>query len=289
MAKQSAHVRAIQTLSDLKSALSRFAGNTRCALRSADSEIQHTQNWLREREAHWRRVVAERRREVEKARQAYEACMRRGHSRSSRNDEGRSSNCSAQAAALRRAEAALREAQAKLDTVKYWQVQVRQAVDRYRVHARRLQELTTTRTEIAKTFLERKRADLEKYQRAMVASAFIAAASVVSRRLTTRARQRAVRLAKKQEIALAQKTGQGTRPWNKQQLRQLRRGQFPKTYHGHHINNVRRFPARTGNPDNIEFVTQKEHYQRHQGNWHNNTSGKMYNRKSLMIQWGRYK
>lgn len=162
MKGESAHVRAIQTLADLKSALSRFAGRARGALRSAEDEIRRTQEWLREREAHWQRVVEKCRREVERAQAALERCRRSTYV--DRDGRRRQPDCSAEAAALRRAVEALREAEAKLAKVKYWQAQVRQAVDRYRVHARRLQELTTARTERAKTFLERRRTDLEKYR-----------------------------------------------------------------------------------------------------------------------------
>lgn len=161
MAKQAAHVLVIRTLGDLRSALVRFSGSARDAMRAAEAEIRRTQEWLRERENHWQREVERCQVQVERARRAYESCMR--HSRS-RDKNERGSDCSAEAAALRQAEQALREAQAKLALVRQWQARLREAVARYQVHARRLQELSTSRTEQARTFLANKQADLERYR-----------------------------------------------------------------------------------------------------------------------------
>lgn len=138
-----ANIRAIQALTELRNALGRFAGNAQEALRAAELEIRRTQEWLREREAHWQR-------EVEKARRAYEACLRW------RDEEGRGPSCAAEEAALRWAEAELRK-------VQYWRARVERAVAEYRRCANRLKQLTTTYTEQAQALLERKREELEAY------------------------------------------------------------------------------------------------------------------------------
>ena len=135
---KAANVRAIQALTELRNALRRFGRGAQEALASAEIEIRRTQEWLREREAHWRR-------EVEEARAAYEDCLA---------EEG--SNCAAEEAALHRAEAELRK-------VQYWQVRVEQAVAEYRRYANRLKHLVKDHTERAQAFLDRRRAELESY------------------------------------------------------------------------------------------------------------------------------
>lgn len=48
---------------------------------------------------------------------------------------------------------------------------------------------------------------------------------------------------------------------------------------GHHINNVKHHPRLAGNPNNIRFVTRKEHYRlHHNGKWRKKTTGKMIKR-----------
>jgi len=268
-----ANVRAIRSLEDLKGALGRFGGEAREALQAADREIRRTLDWLQERLNYWQR-------EVEQCQRAYDACMR------SRDRDGRGPSCNAEAAALRRA-------QAELTNVRRWLAQVQQVAGSYHVQARRLQNLATVHTEKAQAFLGRKIGDLEQYVAlasgvAMLGPPLLNAVRSQYQMVRSRVGQQAVRLAKQQEVALVQKTHRGTRDWSRLELRQLKSGQFPKGYHGHHINNVARFPDLADNPDNIRFVTPQEHKRLHHWKW-SNTSGKMFNRKSLMVQWARYK
>jgi len=148
---EAVHVRAIRALTELKDALGRFAGGAQEALRAAEIEIRRTQEWLREREAHWQR-------EVEKARRAYEACLR------CRDEEGRGPSCAAE-------ERALRQAQAELRKVQYWRARVEQAVAEYRGYANRLKHLVTDHTGRAQAFLARRKAELEAYIAVPVPSA----------------------------------------------------------------------------------------------------------------------
>jgi len=91
-------------------------------------------------------------------------------------------------------------------------------------------------------------------------------------------RRRAVRHAWKQEQALVQATGKGTRRWSKAEKAELLANGKVKGYHGHHINNVANHPNLAANPNNIEFVTPTEHLARHGGNWRNPTSGSLMDR-----------
>lgn len=95
------------------------------------------------------------------------------------------------------------------------------------------------------------------------------------------ARRAAVRKAWKEEQALVKATGEGTRRWSEKEAKQLLNKGKVKGYQGHHIKSVKHHPnieKHVGNPDNIEFVTPKEHLSRHRGNYKNKTKGALLNR-----------
>jgi len=95
-------------------------------------------------------------------------------------------------------------------------------------------------------------------------------------------RQKAVRDAWKQEFELVKATGRGTREWKPHEIRSLTKGQKVTGYEGHHIRSVNgHSPKWAADPRNIEFVTRKEHLQRHGGNFHNPTTGKLIDRQKL--------
>lgn len=91
--------------------------------------------------------------------------------------------------------------------------------------------------------------------------------------------------ARKEEIELVQKTGSGTRDWTEAEKTLLRRGSFPLGYQAHHIQNLNDHPDLAFNQDNIRFFTPQEHLQiGHQGDFRNASYGKLFNRRSMMIQ-----
>ncbi|MCY8130359.1 Wall associated protein, partial [Bacillus spizizenii] len=92
-------------------------------------------------------------------------------------------------------------------------------------------------------------------------------------------RRSAVKKAWQQERDLIIRTGKGTRKWsNKRKAEIVRKGKA-KGIIGHHINNVKHHPRLAGNPNNIRFVTRKEHYRlHHNGKWRKKTTGKMIKR-----------
>lgn len=106
-------------------------------------------------------------------------------------------------------------------------------------------------------------------------------------RLPGRARSSARYHSQKEELALVQSTGRGTRPWSDREVALMRNNCFPTGYHAHHINSLSRFPELAWNPDNIYFATPSEHLQKHAGDWHHATGGRMFNRRSMMVQWAR--
>jgi len=93
------------------------------------------------------------------------------------------------------------------------------------------------------------------------------------------ARRTAVRQAWKQEKALVEETGAGSRRWTEAEKQQLLQNGKVQGYYGHHINSVKGHPNMAGDPNNIEFVTFREHLARHQGNFRNITKGILIFRK----------
>lgn len=87
-----------------------------------------------------------------------------------------------------------------------------------------------------------------------------------------RERQKAVREAWKNEKRLVLE-GKGTRNWSKQQQKEILKRGSVKGYDGHHMKSVIKYPQYAGNPKNIQFLTEKEHYNAHGGNYKMPTNG----------------
>lgn len=85
-------------------------------------------------------------------------------------------------------------------------------------------------------------------------------------------RQKAVREAWKNEKNLVQQ-GKGTRNWSESQQKELCTRGAVKGYDGHHMKSVSKYPRYAGNPKNIQFLTEKEHYNAHGGNFKKPTNG----------------
>lgn len=86
-------------------------------------------------------------------------------------------------------------------------------------------------------------------------------------------RRKAVRDAWKQEQKNALEGKKLSRDWNAKELQQLKRTGRVRGYEGHHINSVNGHEIMAGDPNNIMFVTRKEHLALHAGNWRNMTCG----------------
>jgi hypothetical protein len=76
-------------------------------------------------------------------------------------------------------------------------------------------------------------------------------------------RDAAVAAAWKQEADLVRRTGQGTRNWTAKQMQQLLDTGKVRGYVGHHINSVNDSPLFAGLPENIQFLTFRQHYRIH--------------------------
>lgn len=93
------------------------------------------------------------------------------------------------------------------------------------------------------------------------------------RRQLTNARQSAVRNAWKEERARVE-NGLGTRDWTPDQQKELLETGRVSGYDGHHMKSVSQFPQYAGDPNNIQFLSEDEHFEgAHQGSYHNATNG----------------
>ncbi len=92
--------------------------------------------------------------------------------------------------------------------------------------------------------------------------------------VTQSTRSRVVREAWANEVELVRETGQGTRKWTQAEIDELLTTGKVKGYQGHHMKSVKGYPHLAGDPDNIQFLTRKEHLLAHGGNWRNITHGR---------------
>ncbi len=76
-------------------------------------------------------------------------------------------------------------------------------------------------------------------------------------------RDSAISAAWQQEADLVRRTGQGTRNWTAKQKQQLLDTGKVRGYLGHHISSVNDSPLLAGLPDNIQFLTFRQHYRIH--------------------------
>ena len=68
--------------------------------------------------------------------------------------------------------------------------------------------------------------------------------------------------------------GYGTRKWTVDEQKEILQRGAVRGYQGHHMKSVSRHPEHAGNPQNIQFLNQKEHlYGAHGGSYHNSTDG----------------
>lgn len=85
-------------------------------------------------------------------------------------------------------------------------------------------------------------------------------------------RSDAVALAWERERSLILQ-GKGTRNWNERQQREILERGSVRGFEGHHMISVQISAELAGDPDNIQFLTWREHLQAHRANYFNPTNG----------------
>jgi len=157
-----AHVERLATLHDLKVALGVFGGRVQEVLQAVEIEIKQAVEWLQGRIRYWQHEVEIRKIEVRKAEAALASC-RRGAALNSGNKRSRENPCLGQEMALAQARARLAEAELQLANARTCLGEVQKAAAKYRVHARKVTALVTSRKEKAQAVLVAARTQLERY------------------------------------------------------------------------------------------------------------------------------
>jgi hypothetical protein len=87
-----------------------------------------------------------------------------------------------------------------------------------------------------------------------------------------------------EERALVMTGHPGTRAWTEAQLAELESTGKVRGFEGHHIDIVKGYEAKAGDPNNIDFLTRKEHLEAHGGNFRNPTDGegKAFDREGMI-------
>jgi len=101
-------------------------------------------------------------------------------------------------------------------------------------------------------------------------------------------RRKAVDLAWKNEKGRVL-DGKGTRDWSQKEQREIIARGKAKGYQGHHMKSVDGHNSKAGEPDNIQFLTRREHLNAHKGNYRNNTNGYYDPKSQKMNEFGRNK
>jgi len=157
----SANVRNIQALADLKAALARFKSDALAPIHAAQQELERAQEWLAERERHWRRQVQQGEQVVQQAQATLARCQASGY----RDQQGRyyPPNCSAEERAVAHAQQQLRQARAELESVQLAVRAVQQQAASFQRQAQLLKAALENDVAKATALLERKIAILLGY------------------------------------------------------------------------------------------------------------------------------
>jgi len=153
---QSANVRSIDVLRQLRTALCSFGEDAQEALAAAEQEIRRTTDWLQRQLEYWQRQVRERGEEVVRAKTAI-VQRRWGH------QEGRGPGTTEAEMALKEAQRRLKEAEEKVQTVRRWINLLPREINEYQGPARRLGGFIEADLKHATAVLESKIASLEAY------------------------------------------------------------------------------------------------------------------------------
>jgi len=157
----SALVHNLQTLTDLRDALGRFAHDAQESLRAAEADVSRAQQWIQQRVWHWQRQVQQAQQGVRRAQAALNRCQSQVHV--GRDGRRRVPDCRSEERAVATAERRLRETEAQLRKAQQWKTRLESAAGEYRRHAGRLQRLASTHTPRSRAFLERLATELERY------------------------------------------------------------------------------------------------------------------------------
>ena len=159
---QKVDVRAVHALDELRVALVRFRTEIEASLREMEAAIHRVEQYLGEREAHWKRQVIRREAEHKKALAALAACRSQAY-RDPKTGRTYVPPCTQEQEWVMRTRVELERATAALRTVREWRKVVERTVEEYRRQARRLAAHLEENVPKATARLERHAATLRAY------------------------------------------------------------------------------------------------------------------------------
>jgi len=157
----SADIRDIQVLGDLKNAFGRFGEDVLQILASLQKEFEEIQEKLQERQDHWQREIDVAEDRVHAARRSLSECESSGYY----DEEGdyQAPNCSSEEDEVQETEKHLAECEVNLETVKQWRHRIESSIADFQNEIHRLSNLASTRTGSAQAFLANKLEILNRY------------------------------------------------------------------------------------------------------------------------------
>lgn len=157
----SAKVQSVQALIDLKTSINYFGNEAQASLQCAEQEILSTEEWLRQRLAHWKMEEHRRQNALLAAEKALASCKASGY----RDEDGyyHAPDCTSYEFAVSQAVTQLQEAQAEINNIKQWTSKVNQATASYRAQAHRLSRIISSDIPNASAFLGKKITELQSY------------------------------------------------------------------------------------------------------------------------------
>ena len=154
----SADIRDIQVLGDLKAAFGRFGEELQQILPALQKQFEEIQEQLDDRQKHWQRQADTAQEEVYEARRSLSECESQ-----SDDEDGNSPDCSVEEEQVADAERALAENEVNLETVKQWRHRVEGLIVDFQNDIYRLSNLAFSRSESAQAFLANKIEILNHY------------------------------------------------------------------------------------------------------------------------------
>ena len=153
-----ANIRDIQILGDLKTAFGCFSEEVLQVLAALKKQFEEIQEWLEEREDHWRRQVEEAQEAVHEARRSLNECENQPD-----DEEGASPDCSSEEEQVSDAERFLVRCEENLETVKQWRHRIEGQIADFEGDMHRLSNLASSRTSSVQAFLANKIEILDRY------------------------------------------------------------------------------------------------------------------------------
>jgi chromosome segregation ATPase len=151
----SAHITSYEALPRLHEALVKFTAKGQEALASAEAEVRHVLDSLRERLQHWQRQITRCTEDVSRARS--DLVFRRSL------NEGKRTGCVEQEIALAKAQQRLREAEEKVVACRRWLMHLPEVIQEFERPARQLAGTLDADMKISLSILQNKIAALEAY------------------------------------------------------------------------------------------------------------------------------